>query len=111
LEGEIEPCAQLREYQGKKPYSHDALWLLASRQFKQGTTISIKPIPPGTGWCNRPSRWAATASNGGRQVTIYVLVNNRSEGNAPLTVQGLSEMLRNSLAVLIEVPSLINPSP
>ena len=24
----------------------------------------------------------------------YVLVNNRSEGNAPLTVQGLSEMLR-----------------
>ena len=25
----------------------------------------------------------------------YVLVNNRSEGNAPLTVQGLSEMLRD----------------
>ena len=24
----------------------------------------------------------------------YVLVNNRSEGNAPLTVQALSEMLR-----------------
>ena len=24
----------------------------------------------------------------------YVLVNNRCEGNAPLTVQGLSEMLR-----------------
>lgn len=24
----------------------------------------------------------------------YVLVNNRAEGNAPLTVQGLSEMLR-----------------
>lgn len=24
----------------------------------------------------------------------YVLVNNRSEGNAPLTMQGLSEMLR-----------------
>jgi hypothetical protein len=24
----------------------------------------------------------------------YVLVNNRSEGNAPLTVQGLAEMLR-----------------
>ena len=24
----------------------------------------------------------------------HVLVNNRSEGNAPLTVQGLSEMLR-----------------
>ena len=24
----------------------------------------------------------------------YVLVNNRREGNAPLTVQGLSEMLR-----------------
>jgi hypothetical protein len=24
-----------------------------------------------------------------------VLVNNRAEGNAPLTVQGLSEMLRN----------------
>ena len=24
----------------------------------------------------------------------YVLVNNRSKGNAPLTVQGLSEMLR-----------------
>jgi len=23
----------------------------------------------------------------------YVLVNNRAEGNAPLTVQGLSEML------------------
>jgi len=25
----------------------------------------------------------------------YVLVNNRSEGNAPLTVQGLVEMLRS----------------
>jgi hypothetical protein len=25
----------------------------------------------------------------------YVLVNNRCEGNAPMTVQGLSEMLRN----------------
>lgn len=25
----------------------------------------------------------------------YVLVNNRSEGNAPLTVQALSEMLRS----------------
>jgi len=25
----------------------------------------------------------------------YVLVNNRSEGNAPLTVQALAEMLRN----------------
>jgi len=25
----------------------------------------------------------------------YVLVNNRSEGNAPLTVQALSEMLHN----------------
>ena len=25
----------------------------------------------------------------------YVLVNNRSEGNAPLTVQGVSDMLRN----------------
>jgi uncharacterized protein YecE (DUF72 family) len=25
----------------------------------------------------------------------YVLVNNRSEGNAPLTVQALSEMLRD----------------
>jgi uncharacterized protein YecE (DUF72 family) len=25
----------------------------------------------------------------------YVLVNNRSEGNAPLTVQALSDMLRN----------------
>ena len=25
----------------------------------------------------------------------YVLVNNRTKGNAPLTVQGLSEMLRN----------------
>ena len=24
----------------------------------------------------------------------YVLVNNRSEGNTPLTVQGLAEMLR-----------------
>ncbi len=24
----------------------------------------------------------------------YVLVNNRSEGNAPLTVQALTEMLR-----------------
>jgi hypothetical protein len=24
----------------------------------------------------------------------YVLVNNRSEGNAPLTVQGLAEILR-----------------
>ena len=24
----------------------------------------------------------------------YVLVNNRANGNAPLTVQGLSEMLR-----------------
>jgi len=24
----------------------------------------------------------------------YVLVNNRAEGNAPLTVQGLEEMLR-----------------
>jgi hypothetical protein len=24
----------------------------------------------------------------------YVLVNNRAEGNAPLTVQGLVEMLR-----------------
>jgi uncharacterized protein YecE (DUF72 family) len=24
----------------------------------------------------------------------YVLVNNRAEGNAPLTVQGLTEMLR-----------------
>jgi len=25
----------------------------------------------------------------------YVLVNNRAEGNAPLTVQGVSDMLRN----------------
>ena len=25
----------------------------------------------------------------------YVLINNLAEGNAPLTVQGLSEMLRN----------------
>ena len=25
----------------------------------------------------------------------YMLVNNRSEGNAPLTVQALSEMLHN----------------
>ena len=25
----------------------------------------------------------------------YVLVNNRAEGNAPLTVQGLAEMLRD----------------
>jgi len=25
----------------------------------------------------------------------YVLVNNRSEGNAPLTVEALSEMLRH----------------
>jgi uncharacterized protein YecE (DUF72 family) len=25
----------------------------------------------------------------------YVLVNNRAEGNAPLTVQALSEMLHN----------------
>jgi hypothetical protein len=25
----------------------------------------------------------------------YMLVNNRSEGNAPLTVQGVSDMLRN----------------
>ena len=25
----------------------------------------------------------------------YVLVNNRSEGNAPLTVQALAEMLRH----------------
>jgi uncharacterized protein YecE (DUF72 family) len=33
------------------------------------------------------------AVNEGRHA--YVLVNNRSEGNAPLTVQGLSEMLRN----------------
>lgn len=24
----------------------------------------------------------------------YVLVNNRAEGNAPLTIRGLSEMLR-----------------
>lgn len=27
----------------------------------------------------------------------YVLVNNRSEGNAPLTVQGLVEMLRGQV--------------
>jgi hypothetical protein len=33
------------------------------------------------------------AVNQGRHA--YVLVNNRSEGNAPLTVQGLSEMQRN----------------
>jgi hypothetical protein len=33
------------------------------------------------------------AVNEGRHA--YVLVNNRSEGNAPLTVQGLSEMRRN----------------
>lgn len=33
------------------------------------------------------------AVNEGRHA--YVLVNNRSEGNAPLTVQGLSEMQRN----------------
>ena len=26
---------------------------------------------------------------------VYVLVNNRSEGNAPLTVQALAEMLRD----------------
>jgi uncharacterized protein YecE (DUF72 family) len=32
------------------------------------------------------------AVSGGRHA--YVLVNNRSEGNAPLTVQALSEMLR-----------------
>jgi hypothetical protein len=34
-------------------------------------------------------RQAVGAGRGG-----YVLVNNRSEGNAPLTVQGLVEMLR-----------------
>ena len=33
------------------------------------------------------------AVNEGRYA--YVLVNNRSEGNSPLTVQGLSEMQRN----------------
>ena len=33
--------------------------------FKPGTTISIKPIPPGAGWCSWPSRWAGTAPNGG----------------------------------------------
>jgi uncharacterized protein YecE (DUF72 family) len=27
----------------------------------------------------------------------YVLVNNRAEGNAPLTVQALSDQLRNTL--------------
>jgi uncharacterized protein YecE (DUF72 family) len=32
----------------------------------------------------------AVAENG----RTYVLVNNRAEGNAPLTVQALSEMLR-----------------
>jgi hypothetical protein len=33
------------------------------------------------------------AVNEGRHA--YVLVNNRSEGNAPLTVQGQAEMLRD----------------
>jgi uncharacterized protein YecE (DUF72 family) len=32
---------------------------------------------------------------------VYVLVNNRSEGNAPLTVQALAEMLRNEVSVSI----------
>jgi uncharacterized protein YecE (DUF72 family) len=31
----------------------------------------------------------------------YVLVNNRAEGNAPLTVQALTEMLRASVIVSI----------
>jgi len=31
----------------------------------------------------------------GADPRAYVLVNNRSEGNAPLTVQALSEMLRD----------------
>jgi hypothetical protein len=34
------------------------------------------------------------AVNEGRHA--YVLVNNRAEGNTPLTVQALSEMLRTS---------------
>ena len=36
---------------------------------------------------------ARQAVSQGRQA--YVLVNNRSEGNAPLTVQGLAEVLRD----------------
>jgi uncharacterized protein DUF72 len=36
---------------------------------------------------------ARQAASQGRHA--YVLVNNRAEGNAPLTVQGLCEMLRN----------------
>jgi len=39
------------------------------------------------------------AVNEGRHA--YVLVNNRSEGNAPLTVQGLAEMLRDYVIVSI----------
>jgi len=31
----------------------------------------------------------------------YVLVNNRSEGNAPLTVQTLAEMLRDEFVVSV----------
>ena len=40
-------------------------------------------------------------------VTPYVLVNNRSEGNAPLTIQALAEML----AALPDPPTLLPPSP
>jgi hypothetical protein len=38
-----------------------------------------------------PVQLARQAVSAGRYA--YVLVNNRAEGNAPLTVQGLAEML------------------
>jgi hypothetical protein len=37
---------------------------------------------------------AQQAVSEGRRAYAYVLVNNRCGGNAPLTVKGLSEMLR-----------------
>jgi len=45
--------------------------------------------------CSEVIAWysvSAVAVSEGRRA--YVLVNNRCEGNAPLTVQGLAEMLR-----------------
>ncbi|HEV8327697.1 MAG TPA: hypothetical protein VGQ08_09455 [Nitrospiraceae bacterium] len=41
----------------------------------------------------RTAQLVRQAVSDGRRA--YVLVNNRSEGNAPLTVQALAEMLRD----------------
>ena len=41
---------------------------------------------------NEAAQLVRQAVNAGRQASV--LVNNRAEGNAPLTVQGLAEILR-----------------